>query len=40
MEWSGQEAFTALPAIPFVVDEEEAGQLKTYGSLSFLKVFP
>ncbi|KAJ8624263.1 hypothetical protein MRB53_032793 [Persea americana] len=38
MEWSGQEAFTALPAIPFVVDKEEAGQLKSYGSLSFLKV--
>ncbi|XP_057424271.1 serine carboxypeptidase-like isoform X1 [Lotus japonicus] len=38
MEWSGQKEFVASPDIPFVVDGSEAGSLKNYGPLSFLKV--
>lgn len=38
MEWSGQQMFGLAPMKPFSVDGEEAGQLKTYGPLSFLKV--
>ncbi|KAJ1435987.1 Serine carboxypeptidase, serine active site [Sesbania bispinosa] len=38
MEWSGQKAFVASPDVPFVVDGSEAGLLKSYGPLSFLKV--
>ncbi|KAJ0970148.1 hypothetical protein J5N97_023025 [Dioscorea zingiberensis] len=38
MEWSGQQNFISSPELPFMVDGEEAGLLKTYGPLSFLKV--
>ncbi|KAL5709893.1 Protein cbp3 [Ranunculus cassubicifolius] len=38
MEWSGQQQYGGSPIVPFVVDGEEAGELKTYGPLSFLKV--
>ncbi|KAK1284976.1 Serine carboxypeptidase-like [Acorus calamus] len=38
MKWSGQKMFVAAPMDPFTVDGEEAGLLKTYGPLSFLKV--
>ncbi|KAK9158600.1 hypothetical protein Scep_005174 [Stephania cephalantha] len=38
MEWSGQQNFTANPNVPFNVDGAEAGLLKSYGPLSFLKV--
>ena len=38
MEWSGQNNFVNSPEIPFVVDDSEAGVLKNYGPLSFLKV--
>ncbi|KAH0904987.1 LOW QUALITY PROTEIN: hypothetical protein HID58_044490 [Brassica napus] len=38
MEWSGQENFKATNEVPFVVDGKEAGKLKSYGQLSFLKV--
>ncbi|XXG75125.1 hypothetical protein AAC387_Pa07g3705 [Persea americana] len=38
MEWSGRTMFDPVPMEPFSVDGEEAGQLKTYGPLSFLKV--
>ncbi|KAL5717012.1 Protein cbp3 [Ranunculus cassubicifolius] len=38
MEWSGQKEFVGSPTIPFLVDGGEAGQLKTHGPLSFLKV--
>ncbi|CAH8356401.1 unnamed protein product [Eruca vesicaria subsp. sativa] len=38
MEWSGKESFQASDEVPFVVDGEEAGKLKSYGQLSFLKV--
>ncbi|XP_021296122.1 serine carboxypeptidase-like [Herrania umbratica] len=38
MEWSGQKEFVASPEVPFVVDGSEAGVLKTYGPLGFLKV--
>ncbi|XP_010243256.1 PREDICTED: serine carboxypeptidase-like [Nelumbo nucifera] len=38
MEWSGQKAFVASPTVPFLVNGTEAGQLKSYGPLSFLKV--
>ncbi|KAJ0979464.1 hypothetical protein J5N97_014938 [Dioscorea zingiberensis] len=39
MEWSGQQAYSAAPMLPFTVDGEESGQLKTFGPLSFLKVY-
>ncbi|MCL7028626.1 hypothetical protein MKW94_000722 [Papaver nudicaule] len=38
MEWSGRQKYVASPNVPFVVDGAEAGLLKTYGPLSFLKV--
>ncbi|KAB1219028.1 Serine carboxypeptidase-like 49 [Morella rubra] len=38
MEWSGQKKFGASPEVPFVVDDSEAGVLKSHGPLSFLKV--
>ncbi|KAF3454922.1 hypothetical protein FNV43_RR05370 [Rhamnella rubrinervis] len=38
MQWSGQKKFNDSPTVPFQVDGAEAGQLKTYGPLSFLKV--
>lgn len=38
MEWSGHQTFVDAPMTPFTVDGNEAGSLKTYGPLSFLKV--
>ncbi|KAF5729478.1 Serine carboxypeptidase-like 49 [Tripterygium wilfordii] len=38
MEWSGQKDFVASLEMPFTVDGSEAGALKSYGSLAFLKV--
>lgn len=38
MEWSGQQKFVSSSELPFTVDGAEAGLLKTYGPLSFLKV--
>ncbi|KAE8732679.1 Serine carboxypeptidase 3 [Hibiscus syriacus] len=38
MAWSGQKEFGVAPTVPFVVDGVEAGQLKSHGPLSFLKV--
>uniref|UniRef100_A0A1J3DA97 Carboxypeptidase n=1 Tax=Noccaea caerulescens TaxID=107243 RepID=A0A1J3DA97_NOCCA len=38
MEWSGKESFKATKEVPFVVDGKEAGSLKSFGQLSFLKV--
>nr|GEW44772.1 serine carboxypeptidase-like [Tanacetum cinerariifolium] len=38
MEWNGKEQFNALSEAPFEVDGSEAGLLKSYGPLSFLKV--
>ncbi|KAE9619339.1 hypothetical protein Lal_00047479 [Lupinus albus] len=38
MEWSGQKEFVASSEVPFIVDDSEAGLLKNYGPLSFLKV--
>ncbi|XP_044505276.1 serine carboxypeptidase-like [Mangifera indica] len=38
MEWSGQKEFEAAPPLPFAVDGAEAGQMKSHGPLSFLKV--
>nr|DAD47442.1 TPA_asm: hypothetical protein HUJ06_017379 [Nelumbo nucifera] len=38
MEWSGQQEFIASHITPFIVVGEEAGLLKSYGPLSFLKV--
>ncbi|KAF6154667.1 hypothetical protein GIB67_000551 [Kingdonia uniflora] len=40
MEWSGHKQFVGSPIVPFVVDGAKAGQMKSYGSLSFLKVSP
>ncbi|KAG5126782.1 hypothetical protein JHK82_027617 [Glycine max] len=39
MEWSGQKEFATSLKVPFVVDGSEAGLLKIYGPLSFLKAF-
>ncbi|XP_010483821.1 PREDICTED: serine carboxypeptidase-like 49 [Camelina sativa] len=38
MDWSGKTNFGAAEAVPFMVDGKEAGSLKTYEQLSFLKV--
>lgn len=38
MEWSGHQTFVEAAMTPFTVDGTEAGSLKTYGPLSFLKV--
>ncbi|XP_074587544.1 serine carboxypeptidase-like [Curcuma longa] len=38
MEWSGQSKFVSSSETPFTVDGTEAGLLKSYGTLSFLKV--
>ncbi|KAM7279403.1 hypothetical protein ACFE04_006537 [Oxalis oulophora] len=38
MKWSGQKEFGAANTIPFVVDGAEAGQMKSHGALTFLKV--
>lgn len=38
MEWSGQKDFVSSPESSFVVDDAEAGVLKSHGPLSFLKV--
>ncbi|XP_071708241.1 serine carboxypeptidase-like [Rutidosis leptorrhynchoides] len=38
MKWSGQSNFKASNFIPFQVDGKEAGELKNYDNLSFLKV--
>jgi len=38
MEWSGQKEFVAAATVPFHVDNKEAGLMKNYGSLTFLKV--
>ncbi|CAA6669367.1 unnamed protein product [Spirodela intermedia] len=38
MEWSGQPAFAEARNVSFNVDGKEAGRMKTYGSLTFLKV--
>lgn len=39
MEWSGTKEFGASPELPFEVSGSEAGLLKTYGPLSFIKVW-
>ncbi|KAJ8751429.1 hypothetical protein K2173_016636 [Erythroxylum novogranatense] len=39
MNWSGQKEFGAASTVPFVSDGKEAGQLKSHGPLSFLKVY-
>ena len=38
MEWSGQKQFEAASTVPFKVESAEAGQLKSHGPLTFLKV--
>lgn len=38
MEWSGHKIFAEAPMLPYMVDGKEAGSLKSYGPLSFLKV--
>jgi hypothetical protein len=38
MEWSGKKDFGSSAEKPFMVDGKEAGVLKSYGPLSFLKV--
>lgn len=38
MVWSGQHNFSEAPMLPFKINGKEAGLLKSYGPLSFLKV--
>ncbi|KAJ4777805.1 Carboxypeptidase [Rhynchospora pubera] len=38
MEWSGQQGFNSSKELSFTVDGKEAGVLKSYGPLNFLKV--
>ncbi|KAL4389032.1 hypothetical protein HN51_009879 [Arachis hypogaea] len=38
MKWSGEEQFRGSPTIQFVVNGSDAGSLKSYGPLAFLKV--
>ncbi|KAK9126606.1 hypothetical protein Scep_015452 [Stephania cephalantha] len=38
MEWSGQKKFTGAPTVPFMVNGAKAGELKSFGPVSFLKV--
>lgn len=38
MEWSGQQAFVSSSEKPFTVNGKKAGELKSNGPLSFLKV--
>uniref|UniRef100_A0A1D1YDI1 Serine carboxypeptidase-like n=1 Tax=Anthurium amnicola TaxID=1678845 RepID=A0A1D1YDI1_9ARAE len=38
MDWSGHGKFAEAPIISFNVDGKDAGKLKSYGPLSFLKV--
>ncbi|CAA2933755.1 serine carboxypeptidase-like 48 [Olea europaea subsp. europaea] len=39
MVWSGQKNFVSAPSVPFKVDGEEAGLMKSSGLLTFLKVY-
>nr|KYP68582.1 Serine carboxypeptidase-like 49 [Cajanus cajan] len=39
MEWSGQNAFGTSLTLKYVVDGAEAGFLKSYGPLTFLRIF-
>ncbi|KAI9337963.1 Alpha/Beta hydrolase protein [Obelidium mucronatum] len=39
MEWSGQEGYLNAPTGPFIVDKLEAGLFKTYGNLTWLKIY-
>jgi hypothetical protein len=38
MEWSGQKDFASSAEASFLVDNVQAGVLKSHGALSFLKV--
>jgi vitellogenic carboxypeptidase-like protein/serine carboxypeptidase-like clade 4 len=38
MEWSGQKDFASSAESTFLVDDAQAGVLKSHGALSFLKV--
>ncbi|KAM7496816.1 hypothetical protein LguiA_021230 [Lonicera macranthoides] len=38
VKWSGQKAFVGAPTVSFSVDGAEAGQMKSYGPLIFLKI--
>ncbi|GJM88393.1 hypothetical protein PR202_ga04451 [Eleusine coracana subsp. coracana] len=39
MVWSGQQNFSEAPMLPFKINGKERGLLKSYGPLSFLKVY-
>lgn len=39
MIWSGQKQFASAPSVPFTVDGANAGLRKSYGGLSFLKMY-
>ncbi|KMZ69154.1 putative Serine carboxypeptidase [Zostera marina] len=38
MEWNGQKNYVSADILPFMVDGVEAGQMKNYDTVSFLKV--
>ncbi|KAL0369612.1 UNVERIFIED_CONTAM: Serine carboxypeptidase 3 [Sesamum angustifolium] len=39
MTWSGQKDFLSAPSVPFTVDGVKAGEQKSHGPLTFLKVY-
>ncbi|GFP98387.1 serine carboxypeptidase-like 48 [Phtheirospermum japonicum] len=39
MQWSGHNGFNTTDYVPFLVDGAEAGSQKSYGNLTFLKVY-
>ncbi|KAL0436384.1 UNVERIFIED_CONTAM: Serine carboxypeptidase-like 47 [Sesamum radiatum] len=39
MTWSGQQDFLSAPSVPFTVDGAKAGEQKSHGPLTFLKVY-
>ncbi|GJN14188.1 hypothetical protein PR202_gb00979 [Eleusine coracana subsp. coracana] len=39
MVWSGQQNFSEAPMLPFKINGKETGLLKSYGPLSFVKVY-
>ncbi|XP_038717180.1 serine carboxypeptidase-like 48 [Tripterygium wilfordii] len=39
MKWYAKEEFGKAPSLPYFVDNEEVGLLRSYGPLSFLRVY-
>ncbi|CAK4715982.1 hypothetical protein LEN26_005378 [Aphanomyces euteiches] len=39
LPWPGRDAFNSAPGVPFIVEGTTAGELRTAGPLSFLRIF-